>query len=135
MRKAAGMRRETHREMLLKSVLEAVPLLKSADHVNYMIGKDMHNAGEVASAIVRYVDPSKPVICLNVFDDFIKVSGRGTRALIEKGLDLAVAFKDAADAVGGRGGGHNIASGGSLPSGCENEFLKKIDEIVGAQIG
>ena len=122
------------REILIRSIAESVPLLKDGGCINFVIGNDMYNAGETASVIVRYVNPEKPVICLNVSDGFIKVSGRGTRRQIRQGLNLSVAFKEAAEAVGGRGGGHNIASGGSLPAGTEDDFLKIVNEIIGKQM-
>jgi nanoRNase/pAp phosphatase (c-di-AMP/oligoRNAs hydrolase) len=39
-----------------------------------------------------------------------------------------------AEKVGGRGGGHPIASGASIPLGKEETFLALLDDIVGQQI-
>src|SRR6266581_523324 len=37
--------------------------------------------------------------------------------------------------VAGNGGGHNIASGATIPKGKEDKFIGTVDEIVGRQIG
>ena len=64
----------------------------------------------------------------------LKASGRGTQELVSKGMDLSYAMKKAAEVVGGVGGGHNIAAGATIPADRRDEFLSKLDEIVGAQI-
>ncbi len=83
------------------------------------------------------LDPGKPIIALaNKRDEpgVVKVSGRGTRDLVEEGLDLAAAMKEAAASVGGIGGGHDIAAGASVPEGKEEEFLDTLDAIVVRQV-
>jgi RecJ-like exonuclease len=51
----------------------------------------------------------------------------------ELGVDAVSARKEAAAKVGGVGGGHNIASGGRVPRGREEDFLNLLDGIIGAQ--
>ncbi len=76
-----------------------------------------------------------PVIAFaNSDDGNIKVSARGTKELVKKGLDLASAMKQASEKVSGGGGGHNIAAGATIPSGKEEEFLTEVERIVGAQL-
>ncbi|WP_394740867.1 DHHA1 domain-containing protein [Natronococcus roseus] len=65
----------------------------------------------------------------------IKVSGRGTHGLVRKGLDLSVVMGEASRAVGGDGGGHDVAAGATVPKGAEAEFVERADEIVGDQLG
>ncbi len=67
--------------------------------------------------------------------DMTKASARGTKELVDKGLDLSSAMRRASEAVGGTGGGHNIAAGATIPPGKEADFLAEIDRIVTAQIG
>jgi len=43
-------------------------------------------------------------------------------------------IREASEEVGGTGGGHNVASGATIPRGKEEAFLSKVDEIVGAQL-
>jgi RecJ-like exonuclease len=84
---------------------------------------------------MRYIgNPSKPTIGLNTAEDKIKVSGRATYKQLDRGIDLAVALRDATKTVGGEGGGHSIASGGSIPLGTSEEFLKNLDTILGSQL-
>lgn len=92
-------------------------------------------AGAIVSGLgIRYLYTDLPLITLNHKDDMVKISGRGNRPLISRGLDLSVALRKAAGAVGGVGGGHTIASGGSIPPGSEDRFLTILDEIVGEQL-
>ncbi len=64
----------------------------------------------------------------------VKVSGRGTRDMTRRGLDLSAAMRQASETVGGTGGGHNIAAGATVPEGREDEFLLAIDGIVLSQL-
>ncbi len=64
----------------------------------------------------------------------IKASARGNQLLIDKGLNLSIAMKKAAKAVGGVGGGHNIAAGATLPKGKEEEFLQLLEKEIQSQL-
>jgi RecJ-like exonuclease len=75
----------------------------------------------------------KPIIAFADSDDGVKVSARGTQDLIRKGLNLSQAMSDAAGFVNGAGGGHDIAAGATIPATGRNEFLNKLDEIIGTQ--
>jgi single-stranded-DNA-specific exonuclease len=65
----------------------------------------------------------------------IKVSARGTHGLVRKGLDLSRVMGEASRAVGGDGGGHDVAAGATVPKGAEAEFVERADSIVGDQLG
>ena len=75
-----------------------------------------------------------PLITLNHKGDIVKVSARGNKLLISRGLDLSMALRKAAESVGGVGGGHTIASGASIPPGSEEMFLAYVDRMVGEQL-
>ena len=64
----------------------------------------------------------------------IKVSARGNHTLTAKGLDLSVVMRDAARAVDGDGGGHDVAAGATIPAGEQSAFVAVADEIVGEQL-
>jgi RecJ-like exonuclease len=68
-------------------------------------------------------------------DEETKVSARGTGALVRQGLDLSVVMGEAAAAVEGGGGGHDVAAGATIPAGREREFVDHADRIVGEQLG
>lgn len=91
--------------------------------------------GAVAEVAMQYFfDQTRPTLGLAAVKDESHVSARGTRALVERGLDLAAALRESADRVGGHGGGHNIAAGATLPEVRKEEFLLLVDEIVGKQL-
>ncbi len=66
--------------------------------------------------------------------EMTKASARGTKELVERGLDLSSAMRLASESVGGTGGGHNIAAGATIPPGKEADFLAEIERIVSAQL-
>ena len=97
--------------------------------------------GTVASMALQAVeldtDPGLPIVALaDKVDErgIVKVSARGTRELVEQGLDLASALTRAAAGVGGVGGGHDIAAGASIPEGMEQPFLDALEAILLEQV-
>jgi RecJ-like exonuclease len=66
--------------------------------------------------------------------DEIKVSARGNHALTAEGLDLSAVMRDAARAVDGDGGGHDVAAGATIPPATQSTFVSVADEIVGDQL-
>lgn len=103
-------------------------------HVQFFYCEEPSLAGSVAGAGMQfYFDQAKPVLGLSVMDRQTKVSARGTRSQIAGGVDLAVACREAAEALGGDGGGHNIASGATIPKGKEEKFIALVDDTVGRQ--
>ncbi|WP_114577101.1 DHH family phosphoesterase [Saliphagus sp. LR7] len=83
------------------------------------------------------VSRSLPIVAFAEKDgaeDEIKVSTRGTGRLVSRGLDLSTAIGEAARAVGGDGGGHDVAAGATIPAGRESAFLDRLDAVVGEQL-
>ncbi len=104
-------------------------------HVQFFYHDSATVAGSVAGIAMPYfLDQARPVIGLATTDGQTKVSSRGTKYLVAKGLDLATAMHDAASSVGGVGGGHTVAAGATVPKGKEREFLGRVDAIVGTQL-
>ena len=104
-------------------------------HIQFFYADDASLAGSIAgTGMLFFFDQSKPTLGLSVLDGVTKVSARATRALVAAGVDLAVALRDAATEVDGNGGGHNIASGATVPKGKEDKFLTLVDEGVGRQL-
>jgi RecJ-like exonuclease len=50
-------------------------------------------------------------------------------------LDLSIVMSEAADAVGGGGGGHDVAAGATIPREQRDPFLEEANRIVGEQTG
>ena len=83
--------------------------------------------GTVASMVLnsRVLNPIKPIIAFSLTTEGdVKISSRGTKELIDMGLNLGKAMQFASEKVGGEGGGHNIAAGAKIGEGNEEGFLK-----------
>ena len=83
---------------------------------------------------LEILDPLKPVIAISKMHDIVKVSGRTTMDMIQKGVNLGYALSESAKSFNGAGGGHNIAAGAVVPFKEMDNFLDIVDEIVGTQI-
>jgi len=68
-------------------------------------------------------------------DGRTKASARAPHELQGRGIDLAVALREAAASVGGQGGGHRGAAGATFDRGRETAFLDAVDRIVALQLG
>ncbi|MBW6470854.1 MAG: DHH family phosphoesterase [Methanosarcinaceae archaeon] len=79
-------------------------------------------------------DRSLPIVAFANTDDGVKVSARGTQDLIRKGLNLSEAMSKISAEVGGAGGGHDIAAGATIPIVAKDEFIRKLDAMIGMQI-
>jgi RecJ-like exonuclease len=108
---------------------------KRMDNIQFFYTENSSLAGAHCGLGMMYLfDQEKPTIALSVVDKETRISSRGTKYLTKKGLDLAVAMREAAQEVHGRGGGHPVASGASIPKGKEDAFLELLDYIVGKQL-
>lgn len=85
-------------------------------------------------AMQFFADPDKPTFGLSRKDENVRISGRATWKLLDRGVDLSLALRDACKNCGGSGGGHRIASGGAVPIENEERFLTELDAIIGNQL-
>jgi len=83
---------------------------------------------------LEILDPEKPVLAMSRMDNIIKVSGRTTPKMTEKGVNLGYALENASKSFNGSGGGHNIAAGAVIPYREMDNFLNLVDEIVRTQL-
>jgi single-stranded-DNA-specific exonuclease len=119
-------------DMLMKIESDGV---EDMDNLQFFDASDPSLAGAQCGLAMQYIlDQSRPTLALSEVGDGTKVSSRGTKYLVSKGLDLAAALKKSAEAVGGRGGGHAVAAGASFPTKVRAEFLKNVDSTVGSQL-
>jgi single-stranded-DNA-specific exonuclease len=82
------------------------------------------------------VSSDKPIVAFpSKNDEETKVSARGSGVLVRRGLDLSVVMREAARAVGGDGGGHDVAAGATVPAGNEEAFVAAADDVLEAQLG
>lgn len=81
------------------------------------------------------ISTETPILAFAEKDEaHLKVSARGTHALVRRGLDLSAVVGAAAGAVGGEGGGHDVAAGATVPKGEVREFVAHADRLVGEQL-
>ncbi len=123
-----------HEKNLAIDIRKSVEKIRKGENIWYISTVEALSTGSLATTVVRYLHPELPFICVNESEGILKVSARGTRELVSKGLDLAFALREAAGAVGGNGGGHSVASGASIPMGSTEEFLSITDQIIGDQL-
>ena len=83
---------------------------------------------------VELLDNSKPVIGMSRLHNDIKISGRTTREMVSKGVDLGSALRDTSNNFGGQGGGHDIAAGAMIPFESKDNFLHLVNEMVEYQL-
>ena len=92
--------------------------------------------GIVAGMMLSSADCRRniPIIAFADSDDGTKVSARANRDLVDRGLDLSVVMKTAAELVGGFGGGHSVAAGATIPPDQKERFLDVVEDLVSSQI-
>jgi single-stranded DNA-specific DHH superfamily exonuclease len=123
-----------HEKILTINIRDNIEKIHKGENLWYVTTTNALSTGSLASTVVRYIHPELPFICINESEGILKVSARGTRELVSKGLDLAFVLRESAGAVGGKGGGHNVASGAAIPLGSAEEFLSIADQIIGDQL-
>ena len=80
-------------------------------------------------------DVSRPLISVtNTLQGKIKISARMHESLSRRGVDLGLLIKQAAEQVGGSGGGHDVAAGAIIPSQALDKFVKLVDALVGKSL-
>jgi single-stranded-DNA-specific exonuclease len=91
--------------------------------------------GIVAGMSASFIsNKDMPIIAFSDSEDGVKVSSRGNYNLIRRGLNLGRAMSEAAGAVGGTGGGHDIAAGAFIPREAKQEFLGLLDGLIGGHL-
>jgi len=109
--------------------------LNQMKNIQWFDSSTLGFTGMICGIAMQFIgDPTKPTIGINRSEDTAKISSRATFALLEKGVDLSIALREACASVGGTGGGHRIASGGTCPIERSDEFLSNLDEIIGKQL-
>ena len=77
------------------------------------------------------IEDNKPIIAVAVNEDgSLKISGRATKDLLDKGINLGKAFKEICNELGegNEGGGHAIAAGLKLETKNKEIFFEKLNE-------
>ena len=89
-----------------------------------------------AGMALSKLDSTKPILIMcEVPEDrnLTKVSMRTNERVVEQGIDLQQALANASAEYGGGGGGHKIAAGAYIPKTAEEEFVQRVNRILGEQ--
>jgi RecJ-like exonuclease len=89
-----------------------------------------------AGMALSKLNSSKPILIMcEVPEDrnLTKVSMRTNERVVERGIDLQQALSNASAEYGGGGGGHKIAAGAYIPKTAEEEFVQRVNRILGEQ--
>lgn len=129
---------DEQRKKLLAGVFNAcIEGSVEMDYIQYLINKRPGIGGTVCGIYSRYIsDPAKPVIGMTPDKELTEysLSSRCTNYGVSLGINMAIAIETAAKAVGGSGGGHANAAGGSIPYDKGEEFVGILDDAVGRQV-
>jgi len=108
---------------------------KEKNGFRYFYTENSSIGGVIGGIATNFMlDIKKPLISIVRKNSEIHVSCRGNQDLVKRGLDLGVAMKKASEKLGGHGGGHAIASGATIDSDKEKDFLEFVDNIIVNQI-
>jgi len=129
-----------------KVLVDCLKLVESSgveerDYLQFFHGEDEIPdtvVGTVAGMVLSSgdVDRKLPIFAFADSDERegVKVSSRGTKRLVKRGLDLSSVMTKCSKEVGGEGGGHDIAAGALIPHGKEEEFLDKVEDMIESQL-
>jgi len=132
----AKLMNESSRELILNMVDLDTKGLNQRKYFQWFDSSDSGFTGMLCGISMQCIgDPDKPTIGMNQSKDPVNISSRGMWGQLDKGIDLAVAMREACAAVGGEGGGHRIAAGGSIPADMVEKFLEKLDTVLENQLG
>ncbi|MBS3782488.1 MAG: DHH family phosphoesterase [Candidatus Thermoplasmatota archaeon] len=131
-----------HQKVLVDSLQYVENIgVEEREHLQFFHGKDEIPdtvVGTVAGMLLSSGDVERrlPIIAFAKSEerDGVKVSSRGTKRLVKKGLDLSSIMSKCSKKVGGEGGGHDIAAGALIPDGKEEEFLGEVEDMIESQL-
>ena len=110
--------------------------VEEQEHIYVITAEDKVNdtvIGVVSGILLgQGILKSKKPIVATAFteDDKLKISTRGLDELVKAGLHMGLVMQEAAEAVEGGGGGHDIAAGAYIPMNREKEFLENVNRLI-----
>lgn len=106
--------------------------VREMPHLRWAETLDPANTGVYAHTLLSFVHgDDKPFVIVCRTEDEAKLSSRGSPRLYKAGIDLSIGMGRAAESVGGHGGGHPGASGATIPYARRDEFLHRLDAVLG----
>ncbi|MGM0406111.1 MAG: DHH family phosphoesterase [Thermoplasmatota archaeon] len=129
--------RESYREEMIErlhSLEDNGPIEK--ENIQYFFEEKKERKGELAGLSMLYIfNQSKPTLGLCELENNVDISARGTKKLVNNGLDLGKLCRKVSEKFGGSGGGHDIAAGATVPIDKKDNFLAEFDKRVGEVLG
>ncbi|MBO4357887.1 MAG: DHH family phosphoesterase [Candidatus Methanomethylophilaceae archaeon] len=131
----ANLMNESNKDVVMNMVELDNKGLNQRKYFQWFDSSDSGFTGMLCGIAMQCIgDPNKPTIGMNQSKEPVNLSSRGMWCQLDKGINLAVAMREACAAVGGEGGGHKIAAGGSIPSDKVSDFMDKLDSILEQQL-
>ncbi len=132
---AAALLRKQYKDAIIAGMHAVIKKgVNRMENIQWFESTNTSLSGVLAGTTMQFVgDCDKPTLTIATHQQSVRVSSRATFRILERGVDLAVALREAAKSAGGSGGGHAVASGATVPLGKEQEFLTRVDSIVGEQ--
>lgn len=76
-------------------------------------------------------NPEKPLLLLTkTREGELKISARASEILVDRGLSVGSIMQTAAGHVKGRGGGHTVAAGATIPLDQEDSFIQLVNQTA-----
>lgn len=128
-----------HQEQMLRTLewlvshLDSFKLTPRLRYIYFGNVVDSAMVGEALSLAIEsgLVATDLPILGItDVSAEEIKVSARSTPRLAMQGVDLGRALAEAAKAVGGNGGGHDVSAAARILRERMDEFIVKIDQTL-----
>jgi RecJ-like exonuclease len=129
----------SHQERMLKvldwlvSHLHTFKFTPRFRHIYFSDVVDSMMVGEALSLAMEsgLIATDRPIIGLtDTSAEKLRISARSTPGLAMRGINVGRALARAAEAVGGRGGGHDVSAAARIPRKRVNEFLAKLDQAL-----
>jgi len=117
----------------ITSNLSSLKFTPKLMHIYFGSAVDSTMLGEALSLAIEsgVIHTDRPVLGLaDSGTEELKVSIRSTSGLTMQGVNVGRAIARAAEAVGGEGGGHDVAAAARVPRKLMNEFIAKLDQTL-----
>ena len=121
----------------LSSNLSSFKLTPKLRHLYFGSAVESTMIGEALSLAMEsgIIPTDRPVLGLaDSGAEELKASIRSTSKLTMHGVDVGRAISKAAEAVGGEGGGHDVAAAARVPRELMDEFVAKLDQTLSGSV-
>ena len=125
---------EEYRRQIAKSIslIESGKIIEKENGIFIVGGKDIPDSliGTITSIILSSKKPNKPIFGLayDSVTNMIKVSARKQNG---ENINLRNILVNVSKELGGEAGGHKDAAGAYIPVEKENEFIDKVNSLIG----